>query len=193
MSKRLFDLVVGVLGLIVLSPVLLALALAVKLTSPGPLFYRAARVGKGGQPFKLYKFRSMVINADKIGAGVTRAQDPRVTSIGRILRGYKLDELPQLINVVAGTMSFVGPRPEDPRYVALYTPEQRRVLSVRPGITSLASVTYRDEESILVGDDWEQKYIHEVMPAKLTLDLRYIDEQSLALDISIILRTLRAI
>jgi lipopolysaccharide/colanic/teichoic acid biosynthesis glycosyltransferase len=173
--------------------VLLGIALAVKLTSPGTLFYMATRVGRDGKPFRVYKFRSMVVDADKMGPGVTGAADSRVTPVGRILRKYKLDELPQLLNVVQGTMSFVGPRPEDPRYVALYTEEQRRVLSVRPGITSLASVTYRDEEAILVGDDWEQKYIHEVMPAKLALDLDYIDKQSIRLDISIILKTLGAI
>jgi lipopolysaccharide/colanic/teichoic acid biosynthesis glycosyltransferase len=193
MSKRLFDVVVGTLGLIALLPLLLGIALAIKLTSPGPLFYQATRIGRDGKPFHVYKFRSMVVNADKIGPGVTGAADSRVTPVGRFLRDYKLDELPQLLNVVQGTMSFVGPRPEDPRYVALYTEEQRRVLTVRPGITSLASVTYRDEEAILVGDDWEQKYIHEVMPAKLALDLDYIDKQSLRLDISIILKTLGAI
>lgn len=193
MLKRLFDVVASGAGLIVLSPLLLALALAVKLGSPGPIFYRANRVGRYGVPFKLLKFRSMVINADQIGPAVTGAVDPRITRVGRFLRRTKLDELPQLINVLRGEMSLVGPRPEDPRYVALYTNEQRQVLNVRPGITSPASITYRNEEAMLVGDDWEKHYVEQIMPAKLVVDLEYARNASLWRDVRVILGTLRAL
>lgn len=193
MLKRLFDVVASGAGLIVLSPLLLALAVAVKLGSPGPIFYRANRVGRYGAPFKLLKFRSMVINADRIGPAVTGAADPRITRVGRFLRRTKLDELPQLINVLRGQMSLVGPRPEDPRYVALYTDEERQVLNVRPGITSPASVAYRNEEALLVGDDWEKHYIEQIMPAKLAVDLEYARNASLWRDVRVILGTLRAL
>jgi lipopolysaccharide/colanic/teichoic acid biosynthesis glycosyltransferase len=186
MFKRLFDILASLGGLIVLSPALILLAILVKFTSEGPIFYRATRAGQYGKPFKLYKFRSMVINADKIGPGVTGAADPRITPIGRFLRKTKLDELPQLINVLRGDMSIVGPRPEDPRYVAFYTEE-------RPGITSPASVQYRDEESMLTGDDWEQYYIETVMPAKLAIDVRYAQNANLWQDVMVILGTLRAL
>ncbi len=193
MLKRAFDLFASALGLIILSPIFALIALLIRLTSPGPVFYRARRVGQGGREFTLYKFRSMVADADRRGPGITAAGDPRVTSIGRVLRRTKLDELPQLWNVLRGDMSLVGPRPEDPRYVALYTPEQRRVLDVRPGITSLASIEYRNEEAVLHGPDWEQRYIHEVMPAKLAIDLRYVQRATLFTDLLIILRTLLAL
>lgn len=193
MLKRTFDLLASALGLIILSPIFALIALLIRLTSPGPVFYRARRVGQGGREFTLYKFRSMVADADRRGPGITAAGDPRVTSIGRVLRRTKLDELPQLWNVLRGDMSLVGPRPEDPRYVALYTPEQRRVLDVRPGITSLASIEYRNEEAVLHGPDWEQRYIHEVMPAKLAIDLRYVQRATLFTDLLIILRTLLAL
>jgi lipopolysaccharide/colanic/teichoic acid biosynthesis glycosyltransferase len=193
MLKRLVDILASAIGLIVLSPLLLILALAVKVTSPGPILYRATRVGRGGATFKLLKFRSMVINADKIGPAVTGAADPRITSVGRLLRRTKLDELPQLLNVLRGEMSLVGPRPEDPKYVALYTEAQRRVLDVRPGITSPASVTYRDEEGMLTGDHWEQYYIDTVMPAKLAIDLEYARNASVIRDIQVIWRTFKAI
>lgn len=193
MLKRLFDVVASVAGLVLLSPFLLALALAVKLGSPGPIFYRANRVGRYGTPFKLLKFRSMVIDADRIGPAVTGAADPRITWVGRFLRRTKLDELPQLINVLRGEMSVVGPRPEDPRYVALYTDEQREVLNVRPGITSPASVAYRNEEAMLVGDDWEKHYVEQIMPAKLAVDLEYARNASLWRDVRVILGTFRAL
>lgn len=193
MLKRFFDIVASLGGLLVLSPLLLVLAVLVKATSEGPIFYRANRVGRYGKPFKLYKFRSMVVNADKIGPGVTGAADPRITPIGRFLRKTKLDELPQLINVLRGEMSIVGPRPEDPRYVALYTEAQRKVLDVRPGITSPASVQYRDEESMLTGDDWEKHYIETVMPAKLAIDTEYAQHANVWRDIALILKTLRAL
>lgn len=189
MFKRLFDILASAIGLVVLSPLFLVIAIAIKITSPGPVFYRALRVGRHGKHFKLFKFRSMVVDADKIGPGITGSDDPRITSIGRLLRRTKLDELPQLINVLHGEMSIVGPRPEDPRYVALYNDEQRQILNVRPGITSPASVKYRDEESRLTGSDWEKHYIAHIMPAKLAIDLDYALNSSLRRDMSIILTT----
>mgnify|MGYP000505616947 CR=1 FL=1 len=187
--KRAIDVIFSAGGLLVLSPLLLILAAAVAFTSPGGVFYRANRVGRGGAPFKLYKFRSMVANADQAGPAVTVAGDRRVTPVGKLLRKTKMDELPQLFNVLKGDMSLVGPRPEDPRYVALYTPEQRAVLNARPGITSLASVTYRDEESLLSGADWETLYIGTIMPAKIAIDLEYVARATPIEDVKIILRT----
>ncbi len=189
MFKRAFDILVSLAGLIILSPLLLLLAIAVRVTSPGPIFYRAVRVGRGGIEFRLLKFRSMVVNADRIGPAVTGAADPRITPIGRLLRRTKLDELPQLWNVLVGEMSLVGPRPEAPKYVALYTRKQRAVLKVRPGITSPASVRYRNEEALLTGEDWERKYIDEIMPAKLAVDLEYAAHPSLIRDIGILFQT----
>jgi len=190
--KRAFDLVASGAGLIILSPLLLGIALAVRLTSPGPALYRARRVGQHGEEFTLYKFRSMVANADRQGPGITAAQDRRITRVGRFLRRTKLDELPQLLNVLRGDMSLVGPRPEDPRYVALYTPEQRRILDYRPGITSMASLTYRNEERLLAGEDWERVYVEQVLPAKLAIDLEYARRANLRRDIALILRTVLA-
>jgi lipopolysaccharide/colanic/teichoic acid biosynthesis glycosyltransferase len=189
MLKRGFDVVASGVGLIVLSPLFFVIAIAVRLNSRGPVFYRARRVGRHGKEFLLYKFRSMITDADQIGPGITSAQDNRITSVGRFLRRTKLDELPQLINVVRGEMSLVGPRPEDPRYVELYTPEQREVLMYRPGITSMASFTYRNEEQLLSGDDWERMYVDQVMPAKLTIDLEYARRANLFTDVWLILRT----
>ena len=193
MPMRLLDAVASGLGLIVLSPLLLLTALAVRLDTPGPVFYRAQRVGKDGVPFRLYKFRSMIADADRRGPGITVAGDRRVTRTGAFLRRTKLDELPQLINVLRGEMSLVGPRPEDPRYVALYTEEQRQILRVRPGITSAASLAYRHEEQILSGSDWETQYRQEVMPAKLALDLEYLSDRTMTSDLLLIWRTVLAI
>src|SRR6476469_2092904 len=173
-AERAFEIVVAALGLLLLSPLLALIGLAVKMYDGGPVLYAATRVGKDGRLFKLYKIRTMSVNADKAGPGLTQAGDLRITPIGRKLRHAKLDELPQLLNVLRGDMSLVGPRPEDPRYVALYTPQQRRVLNVRPGITSAASLAYRDEEQLLEGADWETTYCNTVMPAKLALDLAYL-------------------
>ncbi len=189
MSKRAFDIVASLLGLIALSPLLVIIGIAIKLNSPGPVVYRATRVGRDARHFKLYKFRTMVVHADAIGPGITGAGDNRVTPVGRILRRTKLDELPQLINVLRGEMSLVGPRPEDPRYVAYYTDEQRKILNVRPGITSPASIAYRHETELLTGDDWETRYIEEVLPAKLAVDLAYARNPSVWQDVLVILRT----
>ena len=193
MCKRIFDGVIALLGLLIVLPLFLLVAPILKLDSPGPVFYRAERIGKDGIPFRLYKFRSMVISADKRGPGITAAGDARITRVGRFLRRAKLDELPQLLNVLLGDMSLVGPRPEDPRYVAFYTPEQRRVLSVRPGITSPASLAYRHEEQMLAGEDWETHYRTRVLPDKLALDLAYLARRTLLSDLALILRTLAAV
>jgi lipopolysaccharide/colanic/teichoic acid biosynthesis glycosyltransferase len=193
LGKRAFDIIVSAAALVALFPLLAIVAVAVRLDSPGPILYRATRVGCGGHIFKLCKFRSMIANADRYGTGITSAGDVRITRVGRVLRRTKLDELPQLINVLRGEMSLVGPRPEDPRYVALYTSEQRGVLQIRPGITSLASVQYRHEESILIGADWETRYIRDIMPAKLLLDLDYARNPSLRRDIPILFQTIAAI
>jgi FlaA1/EpsC-like NDP-sugar epimerase/lipopolysaccharide/colanic/teichoic acid biosynthesis glycosyltransferase len=188
--SRGLDLIASGLGLLLLSPVFLIVGLVIKLTSAGPVFYKAERVGQGGRLFKLYKFRSMYLNADRNGPGITTKDDPRITPAGRFLRRTKLDELPQLINVFRGEMSLVGPRPEDPRYVALYTPRQRRLLAARPGMTSPASLHYREEETLLSGDNWEAIYREQVLPSKLALDLAYLQQRTLWTDLVLILQTI---
>lgn len=187
--KRLFDMVCAALGLLVLSPVLLLCALLVGLTSPGGVLFRQERVGKDGVPFTIYKFRSM--RKDNAGLKISTSSDSRITPVGRVLRKTKLDELPQLWNVLKGDMSFVGPRPEVREYTDLYTPEQRQVLLVRPGITGLASIRYRNENDLLsASTDPNRTYIEEVMPAKLALDLEYIPCACVSYDIKLILETL---
>lgn len=192
--KRAFDVIASGLGLIVLSPVFLILALWIKLDSKGPVFYRQTRVGKGGKDFKLFKFRSMRPDSDKGRLITVGGHDPRVTRSGYYIRKYKLDELPQLINVFKGDMSLVGPRPEVRRYVDLYDDRQRRVLDVRPGITSLASIRYRNENEILAeADDPDKAYVEKVMPEKLEYDLEYVENASFWNDIKLIFSTLRAV
>ncbi len=191
-GRRLLDILVAGSGLLLLSPLFVIVALGIKLNSPGPVFYRAQRVGKDGDLFRLFKFRSMVSGADKKGPGITVSGDARITSVGRFLRRSKIDELPQLLNVLLGDMSLVGPRPEDPRYVAQYTPEQRQALRVRPGITSAASLAYRHEEQILAGADWEETYRTQVLPAKLAIDLDYLAHRTLLSDLRLILGTIFA-
>lgn len=195
MIKRLFDWWVASIGLLVLGPSLLLLAIAIKLDSPGPVFYRQERVGRWGRPFRIHKFRTMHHDPQGQGAQITVGDDPRITRLGHILRRSKLDELPQLIDVWLGRMSLVGPRPEVPRYVAHYPPALRdKVLSVRPGITDLASIEYRDESNVLArAADPEHAYLHEVLPHKLALSARYVDEASWWTDVRLILRTLAAI
>ncbi|MBK9175718.1 MAG: sugar transferase [Flavobacteriales bacterium] len=186
MMKRFLDIVVAFIALLLLSPLLLLIAVLVALTSPGGAFFRQMRVGRGGRAFRLLKFRTMKPGSEAQGQ-ITLGRDPRVTAIGRALRKTKLDELPQLWNVLVGEMSLVGPRPEVPRYVALYTDEQRAVLTVRPGLTSLASIAYINENEVLGrAADPLRAYVEEVMPAKLALDLRYVREQSLWLDLRIL-------
>lgn len=187
--KRLFDMVCAALGLLVLSPVLLVCTLLVGLTSPGGVLFRQERIGKDGVPFTIYKFRSM--RKDNAGLKISTSRDTRITSVGRVLRKTKLDELPQLWNVLKGDMSFVGPRPEVREYTDLYTPEQRQVLMVRPGITGLASIRYRNENELLTASsDPNRTYIDEVMPAKLALDLKYIPRACVSYDIKLIWETL---
>lgn len=188
--KRLFDILVSLFALVLLSPLLLCIALAVSVESRGGAFFRQVRVGRGGREFRLLKFRSMRPGSEAQGQITVGGRDARITGIGYWLRRTKLDELPQLWNILAGDMSIVGPRPEVPRYVALYTAEQRQVLDARPGLTSIASIEYIDENEVLGrAADPERAYIEEVMPAKLKLDLRYVREQSLALDLRIMLAT----
>ena len=187
--KRLFDMVCAALGLLVLSPVLLVCALLVGLTTPGGVLFRQERIGKDGVPFTIYKFRSM--RKDNAGLKISTSRDTRITPVGRVLRKTKLDELPQLWNVLKGDMSFVGPRPEVREYTDLYTPEQRQVLMVRPGVTGLASIRYRNENELLTASsDPNRTYIDEVMPAKLALDLKYIPRACVSYDIKLIWETL---
>jgi lipopolysaccharide/colanic/teichoic acid biosynthesis glycosyltransferase len=194
-SKRLFDWLLATLGLLVLAPMLLLMAVWIKLDSPGPVFYRQERVGRHGQPFRIHKFRTMRHEPQGVGLQITVGGDARITRVGHVLRASKLDELPQLLDVWLGAMSLVGPRPEVPRYVAMYPPALRdKVLSVRPGITDLASIEYRDESTVLAqAADPEQAYIQEVLPRKLALSARYVDEATLWGDVRLIWRTLVAI
>jgi len=188
--KRAFDVAASAAGLVTLAPLMLGIAALVRLDSPGPAFFSQERVGKDGRLFRILKFRTMVQDAPSRGPSVTRGGDSRVTRVGRFLRRTKLDELPQLINVLKGDMSLVGPRPEVPRYVAMYTPEQRRVLSVRPGITDWASLEYVNEEEVLARyEDLERGYVEEVMPKKLALNLKYVEERGLKTDCEILVRT----
>ncbi len=192
--KRLFDILASGVGLICLSPLFAVLAVWIKCDSRGPVFYRQVRVGKGNRDFRLFKFRSMRPDSDKLGLITVGGHDPRVTRSGYYIRKYKLDEFPQLINVFKGDMSLVGPRPEVRKYVDMYTPEQMRVLSVRPGITSLASIRYRNENEILAkADDPDRCYIEKIMPDKLAIDLEYVDKASLWNDIKLIFSTFREI
>ena len=192
--KRLFDITASGLGLLVLSPLFLILAVWIKLDSPGPVFYRQVRVGRGNKDFRLFKFRSMRIGSDKNGLITVGGHDPRVTRSGYWIRKYKLDELPQLINVFIGDMSLVGPRPEVRKYVDLYTPEQLHVLDVRPGITDMASIRYRNENELLEqAADPEQYYRDVVMQDKLRINLEYVADHSFVKDLKIIFMTFKAV
>lgn len=188
---RAFDFLAALLGLVVLSPALMLVALLVKLEDRGPVFYRQVRVGRGGVPFRIWKFRTMAVDADRKGGAITVGADPRITRVGARLRRWKLDELPQLLNVVAGDMGLVGPRPEVPRYVALYTEAQRKVLDLRPGITDLASIAYRDENDLLAAQpDPEAHYIGAVLPDKIRINLAYAGRASLWRNLKVIFATL---
>jgi lipopolysaccharide/colanic/teichoic acid biosynthesis glycosyltransferase len=194
MSKRLFDVLAAAAGLLLLAPALLAIALWIRLDSPGPALFRQRRVGRHGRHFDIYKFRTMADRSDE-GRQLTVRLDPRITRAGRFLRRTKLDELPQLLNVLEGTMSLVGPRPEVPRYVDRYPPAVRQtVLSVAPGITDLAAILYKDENDILGrAQDPERTYVETILPVKLEYYQRYVRERSFWLDLRIIFRTLAAI
>ena len=193
MAKRLFDLVFSVAGLLLLFPLLLVIAVLIKLSSPGPALYAGTRIGQFGKPFRLLKFRTMVVNADKIGGPSTADDDPRVTKVvGRILRSYKLDEIPQLINVLKGEMSLVGPRPEISAEVELYSREQRKLLKVRPGITDWASMRFHNEGEILKGSaDAHQTYREKIRPEKIRLGLEYVQKRSFWVDMQILIGTVR--
>lgn len=193
-GKRCFDLCWAIIGLMLLSPIFLLIAIVIKITDFGPIFYRQQRVGRAEKLFGIWKFRTMVVDADKQGRLITVGADSRITRIGKILRKLKLDELPQLINVLVGEMSFVGPRPEVPRYVALYNDEQRQVLNMTPGITDLASIKFRHESDILAAaDDPDASYINDIMPQKLLINLEYAKNISVWNDIKIIFQTFQAI
>lgn len=191
--KRLGDFGAALLGLILLLPLFLMIGGLIRLTSSGPIFYGAVRIGRNGRRFTMYKFRTMVANADRLGPLVTAADDPRITRPGHFLRHTKLDELPTLWNVLIGDMSLVGPRPENPKSALLYNEEQRQVWQVRPGITSLATIKYRHEEQLLSGvEELEAKYF-EIMHDKLGIELEYIEQQSFLFDAMILCRTILAI
>ena len=194
MAKRVFDVVVSALMLAVLSPVFLVLAVAIKLDSPGPVFYRQVRVTQYGRQFRIFKFRSMVSNADKIGAQVTVGNDSRITRVGRVIRSCRLDEICQLIDIFRGTMTFVGTRPEVPKYVAAYTPEMMATLLLPAGVTSEASIRYKDESALLDGaEDVDEVYIHQVLPGKMEYNLDAIRNFGFWSDIRTMLRTVKAV
>jgi lipopolysaccharide/colanic/teichoic acid biosynthesis glycosyltransferase len=197
-AKRVMDIAVAGVALLILSPVLAGIAAAVAVADGRPVFYLGARVGHHGEPFRLYKFRTMGssgasapsgASVPAVGASVTVWNDPRTTSLGKVLRRLKLDELPQLLNVLRGEVSLVGPRPEDPEYVALYTEEQRRILEVKPGVTGVAALRYWDEVELLKGDDWETVYREQLVPAKVALELEYARTRTLWKDVKVLGRT----
>lgn len=190
---RALDITLSLIALIVLAPVMLIAAIAVKCSSPGPVLYRAQRVGRFGQLFTLYKFRSMRIDLTGHAPRITGSDDPRITRVGRVLRNTKLDELPQFFNTLKGDMSLVGPRPEDPKLVETYSAEQRRVLTVKPGITSPATVLNRHEEDALAGPNPEEVYRRDVLPAKLKIELDYLDRRSVVEDLRVLGQTVAAL
>jgi len=193
-TKRIFDFMVSFVGVVALLPILAVIAVWIKFDSSGPVFYRGIRVGKNGKSFRVFKFRTMVVNADKIGGPSTSEDDPRVTKVGRFIRSYKIDELPQLLNVLKGEMSLVGPRPEVPSEVELYTNEERGLLSVTPGITDWASIRFRNEGEILKGSlDPHLAYREKIRPEKIRLGLDYAEKHGFGIDLKIIVATLWAI
>lgn len=194
MLKRIFDIVFSLFGLVLTFPIFLVLGIWIKMDSSGPIFYRGVRVGKFGKPFRIFKFRTMVMNADKIGGASTANDDPRLTKVGKFIRKFKFDELPQFFNVLLGDMSFVGPRPEVQHYVDMFTEEEKEILNVRPGITDWASIFNPDEGAILEGSpDPEKTYMEKIRPTKLRLQLKYAKERSFWIDIKIIITTLQVI
>ena len=193
MLKRIFDSISSLFGLILLSPFMLIIAILIKLDSKGPIFFKQVRVTKNGREFKIFKYRTMRVGSDKFSQ-ITVGKDSRITKVGDFLRKYKLDEIPQLINVLIGDMSLVGPRPEVPKYVALYTEEQREILKVRAGITDYASIEFSNENDILANEaDPEKAYIEKIMPRKIELNKKYLSEISVMTDIKIILLTIKKI
>tara|TARA_R110001606_G_C15366215_1_gene649056 strand:- start:1601 stop:2191 length:591 start_codon:yes stop_codon:yes gene_type:complete len=194
MMKVIVDFIISFISLLIVFPILFLISIIIKISSPGPVFYKQIRVGKGNKDFKIFKFRTMHINADKMGLLTVGGRDPRVTSIGYYLRKHKLDELPQFINVLKGDMSFVGPRPEVRQYVDLYSDTQKKVLNVKPGITDLASIEFRNENEILSRqEDPNQYYIDYIMPKKLEINLKYIAQRNLLKDFGVVVKTFIAI
>ena len=192
MIKRLFDFISSLFGLIILSPILLTIAVFIKFYDWGPIFYRGERVGLHGKIFRIYKFRSMIVDAEKTGVLSTSKEDIRVTPIGRLIRKTKIDELPQLINVLKGEMSMVGPRPEVKRFTDLYTDEEKVLLNIKPGITDYASIWNVDEAEVLKGSqDPDKDYFEKIRPEKIRLQLKYYKEKSLWIDIKIIFLTIK--
>ena len=192
--KRVFDVVVSALMLILISPVFLILAIAIKLDSPGPVFYRQTRVTQYGKTFRIFKFRTMVSNADKIGTQVTVGNDSRITRVGKLIRKCRLDEVSQLIDIFRGAMTFVGTRPEVPKYVAAYTPEMMATLLLPAGVTSLASIMYKDEDKLLSdAEDVDKTYIEEVLPGKMHYNLKAIETFTFWGDIKVMLMTVLAV
>jgi lipopolysaccharide/colanic/teichoic acid biosynthesis glycosyltransferase len=188
--KRTFDFVVALAALLVVSPILMMLALIIRLGSAGPVFYRGVRIGRHGVPFRIFKFRTMVIDAEKLGGSATAEDDPRITPIGRFIRRHKLDEFPQFLNVLAGDMSLVGPRPEVQKYVDMYNEEEKAILELRPGITDWASIWNSNEAAVLEGSkDPEKAYEELIRPTKLALQLFYARNQSLVADVKILFHT----
>jgi lipopolysaccharide/colanic/teichoic acid biosynthesis glycosyltransferase len=192
-GKRLFDAIASLLALTALSPLLLAIAGLIKLDSPGPVFFRQQRLGRGARPFTIYKFRTMRAGASTRGPRITVHADPRVTRVGRVLRRFDLDELPTLLNVLRGEMSLVGPRPELPEYLPYYTEEQKQVLTVRPGLTDPGTLAFRNEAVLLDGEHAEDLYTREILPRKLAFNLDYVRNRSLLSDAAILVRTLAAV
>ena len=192
MLKWLFDVLFSVFGLIITSPVLAVVALAIKISSPGPVFFRGERIGKKGKPFRIFKFRTMVENAEELGGPSTASDDPRLTKIGLFLKKYQLDELPQLINVLKGEMSFVGPRPEVPFYINMMTEKERNtILSIKPGMTDFASLQNFHEGEVLKGSlDPEKTYMEKIRPTKIKLQMEYVKNRSFLLDLKIIVKTI---
>lgn len=188
--KRIIDLIMSIFLFIILLPLFLFISVCIKINSSGPVFYKALRGGYHDIPFKILKFRTMVVNADKIGGNTTALNDPRVTKIGKFLRKAKLDELPQLINIIKGEMSFVGPRPEVLLYTSKYTKEEKRILSVRPGITDISSLEYISLDEVVGSDNADGYYEKYVLPNKNLLRLEYVDKQSMILDIKLFFLTI---
>ena len=192
--KRFFDFTASLFGLALLFPIFFVIAILIKVSDGGKVFFRQTRVGQNGKLFKIYKFRTMVEGAERMGAQVTKEDDPRITKIGRFLRKYKLDELPQLINVLKGEMSLVGPRPEVPKYIKFFEEDYKKILRLKPGITDFASLEYKDENALLKGaEDPEKVYLKEILPKKIEYYKKYAKEISFATDLKLILKTLMEI
>lgn len=188
-TKRAFDIGASLIGLIALSPVMFFTAILIKLNSPGSVFYRGARIGRHRRPFKIFKFRTMVMNAENLGGSSTAHDDPRLTKIGKFLRKYKIDELPQLMNVLRGEMSIVGPRPQVEKYIGLYNEEEKIILTVRPGLTDYASIEFINLDKILGNERVDEKYLKEIEPRKNILRMEYIKKHSLWVDCKILFQT----